>query len=317
MTDQQVPAETGSETPVLKITGLKKAFGKRRVLKGLDICLYPRQCLALLGPNGAGKTTTIRIVLGLVIKTSGKISVFGKSLPGYLGKVKYQIGVVPQMDNLDPDLSVLENLLVYAKYFRIKHKVARERAMELLSFFALQNRKDEIIQNLSGGQRRRLLLARALINRPKLLILDEPTIGLDPQARLLIWERLEHLREKGTTMLLTSHYMEEVARLATRVIIIDHGKPIATGRPGEMVERMLGNEIMEFSGPREKLNRLEDALKACNVDVERLKGRLYVYVKQECSELDSATKEFSMVVKRPATLEDLFLKLTGRKLRET
>ncbi len=317
MKERQAPDEARSEEPVLKISRLKKAFGRRKVLKGLDLLLYPRQCLALLGPNGAGKTTTIRIVLGLVIKTGGDISVFGKSLPGCLRKVKYQIGVVPQMDNLDPDLSVLENLLVYAKYFRIKQKTARERAAELLSFFALQNRQGEIIQNLSGGQRRRLLLARALINRPRLLILDEPTIGLDPQARLLIWERLEHLRKKGTTMLLTSHYMEEVARLATKVIIIDHGRPIAAGRPGEIVERMLGTEIMEFSGPGEKLDRLEEALKACDVDVERLKGRLYVYIKQGCSELDRAAGEFSMVVKRPATLEDLFLKLTGRKLRET
>jgi len=301
----------------MEISGLKKRFGQRQVLKGLDIRLYPGQCLALLGPNGAGKTTTIRIVLGLVIATSGRISVFGKPLPEHLRKVKYHIGVVPQMDNLDPDLSVLENLLIYARYFRIKQKTARERAMELLSFFALQNRKDEIIQNLSGGQRRRLLLARALVNRPRLLILDEPTIGLDPQARLLIWERLKQLRKKGTTMLLTSHYMEEVARLATRVIIIDHGKPIARGGPDEMVKRMLGTEIMEFSGPEKQLDRLAESIKACNVTAERVKNRLYVYVKDGCRELDTAAGDFSMVIKRPATLEDLFLKLTGRKLRET
>ncbi len=303
--------------PVLQITGLKKRFGKRQVLKGLDIAVYPGQCLALLGPNGAGKTTTIRIVLGLVVATSGKISVFGMPLPKYLRRVKYQIGVVPQMDNLDPDLSVLENLLIYARYFRIKHATARERARELLSFFALHNRKDEIIQNLSGGQRRRLLLARALINKPRLLILDEPTIGLDPQARLLIWERLKHLREMGTTMLLTSHYMEEVARLATRVIIIDHGKSIARGGPVDIVEKMLGTEIMEIYGPEEKLSILQQALKNCNVTAERVKDRLYVYIKQSCPELDNATKDFPTVVKRPATLEDLFLKLTGRKLRET
>ncbi len=313
------PNPTGADTQelVLEIKRLRKTFGQRQVLKGLDIRLRPGQCLALLGPNGAGKTTTIRIVLGLVIATDGEIKVFGKPLPRFLRDVKYDIGVVPQMDNLDPDLSVLENLLVYASYFRIKRKVVRERAHELLSFFALHNRRDEIIQNLSGGQRRRLLLARALINKPKLLILDEPTIGLDPQARLLIWERLEHLRKKGTTMLLTSHYMEEVARLATTVIIIDHGKSIARGRPDKIVKEMLGTEIMEFSGSMEKLEGLEDLLKTCDVLAERVDDRLFVYVKNGCPELDYATRDFPMVVKRPATLEDLFLKLTGRKLRET
>jgi len=310
-------SETPGGQPVLQIRGLRKDFGQRRVLEGLDMRLYQGQCLALLGPNGAGKTTLLRAILGLVVATGGEISVFGKPLPKNLKRVKYRIGVVPQMDNLDPDLSVLENLLIYARYFRIRQKAARERAMELLSFFALHNRKDEIIQNLSGGQRRRLLLARALINRPKLLILDEPTIGLDPQARILIWERLEHLRKKGTTMLLTSHYMEEVARLATRVIIIDNGRAIARGRPDEMVDRLLGAEVMEFSGPAERLDRLEEALKGCNVTAERVRNRLYVYIKDGCRQLDEAASDFSVVVKRPATLEDLFLKLTGRKLRET
>ncbi len=309
--------EAVGTSQVLEIKGLRKDFGTRRVLKGLDMRLFQGQCLALLGPNGAGKTTTIRIVLGLVIATSGRIRIFGKTLPEHLRKVKYRIGVVPQMDNLDPDLTVLENLLIYAGYFRIRKKNARNRAMDLLSFFALHNRKDEIIQNLSGGQRRRLLLARALINKPDLLILDEPTIGLDPQARILIWERLEHLRKKGTTMLLTSHYMEEVARLATRVIIVDNGRAIARGRPDEMVERLLGTEVMEFSGPGDKLDLLEEALRTCNVTTERVKNRLYVYIKEGCSSLDDAASDFSVVVKRPATLEDLFLKLTGRKLRET
>ena len=317
VTGSSLESNRSDERLVLEITGLRKTFGKREVLKGLNIRLESGICLALLGPNGAGKTTTIRIILGLVVATGGEIRVFGKSIPRNLRKVKYQVGVVPQMDNLDPDLTVLENLLIYARYFRIKKAAARQRAAELLEFFALTNRRDEIIQNLSGGQRRRLLLARALMNRPRLLILDEPTIGLDPQARLLIWERLRHLRKHGTTMLLTSHYMEEVTRLATKVIIIDYGKSIARGSPTEMVERMLGTEIMEFSGPEEKLARLQKALEDCNVSTERLKNRLYVYIKQGCRELDSAAMDFPMVIKRPATLEDLFLKLTGRNLRET
>ena len=304
------------EEVALRIKGLKKNFGERQVLRGLDIKLLKGRCLGLLGPNGAGKTTTIRIILGLVIPTSGEIEVFGQKYPKALRKVKYKIGVVPQMDNLDPDLTIVENLVVYANYFRIPAKVARKRADELLEFFALKKRRDEIIQNLSGGQRRRLLLARALINNPDLLILDEPTIGLDPQARILMWQRLETLRKKGTTMLLTSHYMEEVAKLATQVIIIDHGKAIARGGPREMVEKMLGREVMEFSADEKLLEELELSLKNCNVETERVGEKLYVYVKNGCPELEKAASTMPHVVKRPATLEDLFLKLTGRKLRE-
>ena len=307
---------TGQEETVLKIRGLKKSFGTRPVLRGIDIELVKGTCLGLLGPNGAGKTTTIRILLGLVIPTQGEIEVFGQPYPESIRRVKYRIGVVPQMDNLDPDLTIFENLLVYANYFKIPRKVARQRAEELLEFFALKNRRNEIIQNLSGGQRRRLLLARALINRPELLILDEPTIGLDPQARLLMWQRLEALRKNGTTMLLTSHYMEEVSRLATQVIIIDNGKAIARGNPREIVEKMLGMEVIEFSADEERLNELAQLLKECNVETEKVGTRLYVYIKAGCRELDEAASTMPHVVKRPATLEDLFLKLTGRKLRE-
>ncbi len=301
---------------VLRIRNLKKSFGKRQVLKGIDIELKKGRCLGLLGPNGAGKTTTIRILLGLVIPSSGQIEVFGKPYPSAIRKVKYQIGVVPQTDNLDPDLTILENLLVYANYFKIPRKVAKERAEELLDFFALKSRRDEIIQNLSGGQRRRLLLARALINRPTLLILDEPTIGLDPQARILMWQRLEALRENGTTMLLTSHYMEEVSRLATQVIIIDNGRAIARGNPKEIVEKMLGMEVIEFSAEPSKLKDLAKRLRNCNVQTEQVGDRLYVYIKSGCQELDEAASFMPHVVKRPTTLEDLFLKLTGRTLRE-
>ncbi len=306
----------GNTKTVIRIRDLKKTFGKRQVLKGIDIELLHGTCLGLLGPNGAGKTTTIRILLGLVIPTNGRIEVFGEPYPESIRRVKYRIGVVPQMDNLDPDLTIFENLLVYANYFKIPIKVARDRAEELLDFFALKNRRDEIIQNLSGGQRRRLLLARALINRPELLILDEPTIGLDPQARLLMWQRLEALRKNGTTMLLTSHYMEEVSRLATDVIIIDNGRAIARGNPGNIVEKMLGVEVVEFSADEKDLRELARLLRDCDVATELVDDRLYVYKKAGCRELDEAATSMPHVVKRPATLEDLFLKLTGRKLRE-
>ena len=285
-------------------------------VKDLDLCIYPGECLGLLGPNGAGKTTTIYMLLGLVRSTSGEISIFGESIPERLKKVKLRIGVVPQADNLDPDLTVFENLLVYAAYFGINRSIARKRADDLLGFFALKNRSYEIIQRLSGGQRRRLLLSRALINKPELLILDEPTIGLDPQARHLIWERLEDLRSQGTTMLLTSHYMEEVSRLTNRVLIMDEGKIVAQGNPGEMVADMIGSEVIEVADGPEKLDALEKTLRSCKVDIERVADRLFINVHEPCTELDTLAISLRHVSKRPPNLEDLFLKLTGRTLRE-
>ncbi len=285
-------------------------------VKDLDLCIYPGECLGLLGPNGAGKTTTIHMLLGLVRSTSGKISVFGESIPERLKQIKLRIGVVPQGDNLDPDLTVFENLLVYAAYFGIDRSTARKRADDLLGFFALKNRSNEIIQHLSGGQRRRLLLSRALINAPELLILDEPTIGLDPQARHLIWERLEDLRSQGTTMLLTSHYMDEVSRLTNRVLILDEGKIVAQGNPGEMVADMMGSEVFEVADSQEKLDALEETLRSCKVDIESVADRLFIYAHEPCTELETMAISLRHVNKRPANLEDLFLKLTGRTLRE-
>jgi len=305
-----------AKPPLVEIRNLTKRFGDRVAVKDFDLCIYPGECLGLLGPNGAGKTTTIYMLLGLVRSTSGEISIFGESIPARLKKVKLRIGVAPQADNLDPDLTVFENLLVYAAYFGIDRSTARKRADDLLGFFALKNRRDEIIQHLSGGQRRRLLLSRALINEPELLILDEPTIGLDPQARHMIWERLEDLRSQGTTMLLTSHYMEEVSRLTNRVLIMDEGKIVAQGNPVEMVANMIGSEVIEVADSPEKLDALEKTLRSCKVDIERVADRLFIDVHEPCTELDTLAISLRHVSKRPPNLEDLFLKLTGRTLRE-
>ncbi len=303
--------------PVIEIKDLVKRFGTREVVCGLDLNVYPGDCLGLLGPNGAGKTTTIHMLTGLAIPTSGSISIFGMPADRRLRDIKMRTGVVPQSDSLDPDLTVLENLVVYAGYFGIRAKKARQRAEELLEFFALASRSDEIIQNLSGGQRRRLLLARALINAPDLLILDEPTVGLDPQARLLIWERLSILRRQGTTMLLTSHYMEEVERLATRVIILENGKTLAQGIPSEMVHDEIGEEVLEFTDSPERLDKVEEKLLACdNISTDRYDSRLVVYIRKPCREIDELAISQRHVIKRPPTLEDLFLKLTGRRLKD-
>ncbi len=303
-------------SPVIEIRNLVKKYGDREVVSDLDLCVNQGECLGLLGPNGAGKTTTIQMLLGLAIPTSGNISIFGMPLRANLRQIKMRIGVVPQADSLDPDLTVLENLVVYAGYFGIHRKTATTRAEELLEFFALKSRSNEIIQNLSGGQRRRLLLARALINAPDLLILDEPTVGLDPQARILIWERLAILRRQGTTMLLTSHYMEEVQRLATRVIILENGKTLAQGIPSQMVKQEIGQEVLEFTDSPEKLDEIEKEIRDCNVNVERYDGRLVLYIHKPCREIDEIAILQRHVIKRPPTLEDLFLKLTGRRLKD-
>jgi lipooligosaccharide transport system ATP-binding protein len=305
-----------SKTPLVEIRNLTKRFGDRVAVKDLDLCIHPKECLGLLGPNGAGKTTTIYMLLGLVRYTSGEISIFGESIPERLKQVKLRIGVVSQRDNLDQDLTVHENLLVYASYFGIDRSTARKRADDLLDFFALKNRSDEIIQHLSGGQRRRLLLSRALINNPELLILDEPTIGLDPQARHLIWERLQDLISQGTTMLLTSHYMEEVSRLANRVLILDEGKIVAQGDPKKMVADLIGSEVFEVVDSPKNLTALKEALRSCKVNVEKIADRFFIYVREPCAELDNMAITLHHVSKRPANLEDLFLKLTGRTLRE-
>ncbi len=305
-----------NEIEILSVEGLTKNFGNRQAVQSVDFTIRRGECLGLLGPNGAGKTTTINILLGRVEKSAGEVTIFDLPLGKSLRKIKARIGVSPQDDNLDPDLTVDENLLTYGSYFNIPKQIARQRADELLHFFALHNRRNEIIQHLSGGQRRRLLLARALINKPELLVMDEPTIGLDPQARYLIWDRLETLRSKGTTMLLTSHYMQEVSRLCNRVLIMDQGLIVAQGEPQTMISELVGIDVFEVEGSDQELIDLEAAVKTCQVTTERVKDRLYIYTQEECPELESLIRPFSRWIRRPANLEDVFIQTTGRSLRE-
>lgn len=305
-------------TALVSVNGLTKHFGERQAVRGVDFLIIQGECLGLLGPNGAGKTTIIQMLLGLVEKTAGDVLMFSMH-PNHrnLPKIKARIGVVPQNDNLDTDLTVEENLITYGAYFNLKKKAIRNRIGELLDFFALNNRRHDIIQHLSGGQRRRLLLARALINDPEFIILDEPTIGLDPQARYLIWERLETLREQGTTMLLTSHYMDEVSRLSNRVLILDHGLIVAQGEPKKMVTDLVGIDVFEVEGSKDELSILEKAVATCQATTERTADRLYIYTREDCSRLEKLMGEKRNWIRRPANLEDLFIQLTGRNLRES
>ncbi|MEJ2689346.1 MAG: ATP-binding cassette domain-containing protein [Deltaproteobacteria bacterium] len=303
--------------PVVKAIKLSKNFGKRRAVDSIDFVIRKGDCFGFLGPNGAGKTTTILMILGLVEKSDGSLQAFGKSIPEHLSAIKQRVGVVPQNDNLDSELTVWENLLTYGSYFNLPTKVVRKRSDDLLHFFALSNRKKDIIEGLSGGQRRRLLLARALIHEPDLLVLDEPTVGLDPQARHLIWQRLQSLREKGMTILLTSHYMDEVARLSNRVLIIDHGKILVEGEPGELVEKFVGVDVYEIEGREEELTALEKLAANCRARCERISGGMYIYLHDRCEQLSAGIQASTQWLRRPANLEDLFIQLTGRSLRES
>ncbi len=306
-----------SANTILAIRSLQKNFGSRPAVRGIDLDIYQGECLGFLGPNGAGKTTTIQMIIGLAAKTAGDLRVFGLSVPRDLVKIKRRIGVVPQHDNLDPDLTVLENLLVYASYYGITAQHIRPRADELLRFFALDNRRDEIIQHLSGGQRRRLLLARALVHQPELLILDELTVGLDPQARYLIWQRLRQLQNNGLTMLLTSHYMDEVSRLTDRVVIMDQGLIVAQGKPQQMIDDMVGTDVFEVICDEQKARFLSGVAAACQARAEIMADGVFIYTRNDCPRLDFEIRSLPQWLRRPANLEDLFIKLTGRSLRES
>jgi lipooligosaccharide transport system ATP-binding protein len=313
-------SETTSHTtssPVVEVSKLVKDFGERRAVDDISFDIDPGECVGFLGPNGAGKTTTINILLGLVNKTAGDLRLLGRDIPEHHRLVKKRIGVVPQADSLDPDLTVEENLLTYGGYFNIPRKKVLAKSDELLEFFALSSRRDEIIDNLSGGQRRRLLLARALINEPEFLILDEPTIGLDPQARHLMWERLEILKDQGTTMLLTSHYLDEVSRLAGRVLIIDRGKIVAQGVVQELITETVGQEVFEVEGTATELDEMTACFADCEGRIERAGDKMYIYTREDCSHLEEMLSRTESWLRRPANLEDLFIQLTGRSLRES
>ncbi|MGQ9616766.1 MAG: ABC transporter ATP-binding protein [Spirochaetota bacterium] len=294
---------------------LKKSFGDIKAVDGISFSVISGESFGLLGPNGAGKTSTVRMIYGFSPMTEGSLKVLGLDIKSDWRKIRSQIGVCQQENNLDPDLTVLENLEVFAGYFDIPKKVARERAEELLGFFALSHRKDSPVNELSGGMMRRLVLARALINNPRLLILDEPTTGLDPQSRHQVWERIEQLKKDGISVILTTHNMDEAARLCDRLVIIDHGRILEEGNPRELIRRHVGQYIIEVTEPEEELRNY---LLSRKIRFEDLHYRLIVY--QEGNE-----KLFHLISERfcrggcnlrMSTLEDVFLKLTGRGLRE-
>ena len=300
---------------ILEVEFLRKSYGSLNAVDGLSFAVQPGECFGLLGPNGAGKTTTIRMLYGYTPRDAGHLSLFGLDIDKDLREIKRRIGICQQEDSLDPDLSVRNNLVGYARYFAIPRQVAEHRADELLGFFALQNRAEDKISVLSGGLKRRLMLARALVNQPELLILDEPTTGLDPQSRQLLWDKLAELKRQGLTILLTTHYMEEAERLCDRLVIVDHGQILVEGQPTALVRERVGHTVLEIADPDQKVR---DFLTRESCRVEDLGRRLLVYLDDGDELFLKLTRDVRTegCMLRPAGLEDLFLKLTGRDLRE-
>ena len=306
---------------VLAAADLTKRYGSFTAVDGISFEVCEGECFGFLGPNGAGKTTTMRMITNHVPVTEGSLTVLGMEVMANAREVKSRIGVVPQDNNLDTDLRVLENLLVYSRYHGIDRKTALERAGELLGFFQLAEHAQSPIDRLSGGMQRRLLIVRGLINEPELLILDEPTTGLDPQARHVIWQQLRALKSKGVTLVLSTHYMEEAERLCDRLVILDHGRILVEGSPKDLIEKHAGSDVVEIR--LEEGESAGDCLKALGGQIpdktvaECSADTLYLYAQDGGKILDQIRIESGRtVLRRRATLEDVFLRLTGRELRE-
>ena len=313
-------------SPLLQIRGLTKHYGSAVVVDDLSFEIAPGECLGVIGPNGAGKTTTIRMCLGLTAPDSGDITYFvnsanqGESMPQDALAIKARLGVVSQFDTLDPDFSCAENLQVYGRYFGISAAQVRARVPGLLEFASLYHKANSKPGELSGGMKRRLSLARALVNDPRLLLLDEPTTGLDPQARHLMWERLQLLLQQGKSILLTTHFMDEAERLCSRLLVLDHGKKIAEGKPRDLIAQHLEPDVVEVYGIGAlALAESADhaALRALAARVEVSGETVFFYTQDARSLLSQLTHHGQLrTLHRPANLEDLFLKLTGRQIRE-
>ena len=307
-----------SEKPVVQAEGLRKAFATVEAVRGISFTVAKRECFGFLGPNGAGKTTTMRMI-GCVSPASGGIfHVFGLDPKRSLRQIKARIGVVPQESNLDEALPVEENLTVYARFFNVPSALAKRRADELLNFMELTEKRQSKVADLSGGMKRRLLISRALMSDPELLIFDEPTTGLDPQARHLVWDKMFELKKRGVTQIVTTHYMEEAQQLCDRLVIMDRGLIMEEGEPNALIEKHIGKEVLEMRLPRDLIERIpkndplirgfdtyRDLLLLYSDEADLLLDRL---------ESDGIKSDYAMV--RRSTLEDVFLKLTGRRLTE-
>lgn len=301
--------------PVIEAQHLSKRFGDLRAVDDLSFSIPAGQCYGFLGPNGAGKTTTLKMLMGLASFDEGSLRVLGHALPQDARAVRARVGLVPQADNLDPDFTVRENLFMYARFFGLKRRAVADRVEALLAFSELEAKADAKVETLSGGMKRRLTIARALINDPELVVLDEPTTGLDPQVRHLIWARLAELRARGVSLILTTHYMEEAERLCDRLVIMDHGRILDEGTPATLIHRHVESDVIELRGAVSEA--LFTTLRSMSAHAERQGTAVYIYTHAATPILEFLEDADNLtVIHRRAGLEDVFLRLTGRGLRE-
>jgi lipooligosaccharide transport system ATP-binding protein len=305
--------------PVIVARNLVKRYGELAAVDGISFEVAPGESFGLLGPNGAGKSTTMRMVGAVSTRTAGELSILGLDPDAHGPEIRSQLGVVPQSDNLDTELRVRENLLVYGRYFGLPAKLVAKRADELLAFAQLEEKGKAKVDSLSGGMKRRLTIARALINDPRMLLLDEPTTGLDPQARHILWDRLFRLKEQGTTLLLTTHYMDEAEQLCDRLVVVDKGAIMAEGTPAELIRRYSSREVLEVRFGSERNSEVARRIAGIGDRMEVLPDRILVYSDDGEAELvkitDAGLHPITSLVRR-SSLEDVFLRLTGRSLIE-
>ena len=302
----------------LAVSGLIKRYGALTAVAGVGFTVPRGTCFGLLGPNGAGKTTTLRCCLGLSAPDAGRIELLGEPVPSRAREARQRVGIVPQFDSLDPDFTVGENLVVYGRYFGLRDSEVRAKVPELLDFAGLAGKADEPLRALSGGMKRRLTLARALVNDPDILFLDEPTTGLDPQARHLIWDRLKKLTAAGKTVVLTTHFMDEAERLCHRLAVIDHGRMVTEGAPRDLIAAEIEPHVVEVYGDNSELvTRLADEQGKLAGRVEVAGETAFFYCRDAAPLVAAlAGRDGLRYLNRPANLEDVFLKLTGRELRD-
>ncbi|GIL17509.1 MAG: ABC transporter [Oligoflexia bacterium] len=302
---------------VVEAKGLVKQFADKLVVEGINLEIHRGECFGILGPNGAGKTTTMKMMYCSSLVSSGELYVLGLNVKKNHREIKARIGVIPQEDGLDVDFTAKENLLIYSSYYNIDKQVAARRVDELLRLVRLEEDKDKFIHELSGGMRRRLAIARGMINQPELLFLDEPTAGLDPQARVWIWEFLRKIKAEMGTLIITTHYMEEAEQLCDRIALMDHGKVLSVGTPKELIAKYIGKEVVEFECSQKDLNYYLNRLRELGYKYQVI-GRMvniYILPEQEGKKVFDLISSPRMTIRRP-TLNDVFLSLAGQYLHE-
>jgi lipooligosaccharide transport system ATP-binding protein len=306
-----------SSSTVVHVKNMVKKYGDFAAVDGITLEINQGECFGILGPNGAGKSTLMRVMYGSSQITSGEVFVLGLNVKQHMSKIKSRIGVVPQDDGLDTDLSVLENLLIYGSFFDLDKKIIAERADTLLRLMKLEDRVDRHVETLSGGLKRRLAIARGLINQPDIIFLDEPTTGLDPQARRWIWDFYKTLKEQKSTLILTTHYMEEAEFLCDRIAIVDHGKILTIGKPQDLIRQHIGFEVIEFDCSAKDLNYYIEKIKAQKFDYQVYHNTIHVFMKenQSAKEVIQHFSSDRVVIRKP-TLNDVFLALSGAQLRD-